>query len=114
MGCLGCVTAPLGVGAACTAGRADQHGGATLTLPPQVRAAVRTLTLNVYQIGDAAVQAFVVSQPASNYFTELAIFIAEQCQARAGPPGCISAASVFPACMQRRSPQSRSVPHTLG
>ncbi|KAK9825468.1 hypothetical protein WJX81_005951 [Elliptochloris bilobata] len=46
-----------------------------------VRAAVRTLTLNVYQIGDPAVQAFVVSQPASNYFTELAIFIAEQCQA---------------------------------
>ena len=51
--------------------------------PAQVRAAVRTLTLNVYQISDAAVQAFVVSQPASNYFTELAIFIAEQCQARA-------------------------------
>lgn len=51
-------------------------------MPPQVRAAVRTLTLNVYQISDAAVQAFVVSQPASNYFTELAIFIAEQCQAR--------------------------------
>ncbi|KAK9820557.1 hypothetical protein WJX72_011634 [[Myrmecia] bisecta] len=45
-----------------------------------VRAAVRTLTLNVYSIGDPAVQSFVVSKPASNYFTELAIFIAEQCQ----------------------------------
>ncbi|BDA41766.1 probable protein CLEC16A homolog at N-terminal half [Coccomyxa sp. Obi] len=46
-----------------------------------VRAAVRTLTLNVYSIRDPAVQAFVVSKPASNYFNELAIFIAEQCQA---------------------------------
>lgn len=45
-----------------------------------VRAAVRTLTLNVYSIRDPAVQAFVISKPASNYFNELAIFIAEQCQ----------------------------------
>ena len=45
-----------------------------------VRAAVRTLTLNVYTIRDAAVQAFVVSKPASNYFNELAIFVAEQCE----------------------------------
>ena len=45
-----------------------------------VRAAVRTLTLNVYSIRDPAVQAFVVSKPASNYFNELAIFVAEQCQ----------------------------------
>ena len=47
-----------------------------------VRAAVRTLTLNVYSIRDPAVQAFVVSKPASNYFNELAIFVAEQCQVR--------------------------------
>lgn len=78
-------------------GWADLHGGATPILLPQVRAAVRTLTLNVYQIGDAAVQAFVVSQPASNYFTELAIFIAEQCQARARSPGCMSAVAKNPA-----------------
>lgn len=45
-----------------------------------VRAAVRTLTLNVYSIRDPAVQAFVISKPASNYFNELAIFVAEQCQ----------------------------------
>ena len=45
-----------------------------------VRAAVRTLTLNIYGIKDPAVQAFVVSQPASNYFNELAILIAEQSQ----------------------------------
>ena len=50
-----------------------------------VRAAVRTLTLNVYSIRDPAVQAFVVSKPASNYFNELAIFVAEQCQARLSP-----------------------------
>ena len=45
-----------------------------------VRAAVRTLTLNVYSIRDPSVQAFIVSKPASNYFNELAIFVAEQCQ----------------------------------
>ena len=50
-----------------------------------VRAAVRTLTLNIYSIPDAAVQAFVHSVPAANYFTELSIFVAEQCQVR-GPP----------------------------
>ena len=50
-----------------------------------VRAAVRTLTLNVYSIKDPAVQAFVVSKPASNYFNELAIFVAEQCQVRLSP-----------------------------
>lgn len=47
-----------------------------------VRAAVRTLTLNVYGIDDEAVQGFLISQPASNYFNELAIVIAEQCQVR--------------------------------
>lgn len=47
-----------------------------------VRAAVRTLTLNVYTIRDPAVQAFVISKPASNYFNELAIFVAEQCEVR--------------------------------
>ena len=46
----------------------------------QVRAAVRSLTLNVYGIEDAAVQDFVCSQPASNYFAELAIGMTEQCQ----------------------------------
>ncbi len=51
-----------------------------------VRAAVRTLTLNVYTIRDPAVQAFVVSKPASNYFNELAIFVAEQCEVRACLP----------------------------
>ena len=50
-----------------------------------VRAAVRTLTLNVYSIRDPAVQAFVVSKPASNYFNELAIFVAEQCQVGSAP-----------------------------
>ena len=52
------------------------------TLCLQVRAAVRSLTLNVYGIADEAVQAFVCAPPASNYFTELAISIAEQCQVR--------------------------------
>ena len=47
-----------------------------------VRAAVRTLTLNIYGIKDEAVQDFLISQPASNYFNELSILIAEQCQVR--------------------------------
>ncbi len=51
----------------------------------QVRAAVRSLTLNVYGIEDGAVQEFVCSLPASSYFTELAIGMTEQCQARHDP-----------------------------
>lgn len=54
-----------------------------------VRAAVRTLTLNVLRIEDAAVQEFLASLPASNYFHELSIVIAEQCQA--GEPDCFLA-----------------------
>ena len=45
-----------------------------------VRAAVRTLTLKVYHIRDAAVQSFVISQPASQYFSRLATYVADQCQ----------------------------------
>ncbi|GMH41903.1 hypothetical protein BSKO_09813 [Bryopsis sp. KO-2023] len=45
-----------------------------------VRAAVRTLTLNVYRVTESVVQDFVVAKPASNYFTELALYAAEQCQ----------------------------------
>ena len=56
-----------------------------------VRAAVRTLTLNVYSIRDPAVQAFVVSKPASNYFNELAIFVAEQCQVGSADPLALAA-----------------------
>ena len=48
-----------------------------------VRAAVRTLTLNVYSIREPAIQAFVVDQPASNYFKELTVYLADQCQAGA-------------------------------
>ncbi len=49
---------------------------------------MRSLTLNVYGIEDAAVQDFVCSQPASNYFAELAIGMTEQCQVcwRCSPP----------------------------
>ena len=43
---------------------------------------MRSLTLNVYGIEDGAVQDFVCSPPASSYFTELAIGMTEQCQAR--------------------------------
>ena len=57
-----------------------------------VRTAVKTLTLNVYAIRTPAVQAFVASRPAAAYFTELATYVAEQCQvrggARVGLPAC--------------------------
>ena len=46
-----------------------------------VRAAVRTLTLNVYAIPDPAIQRFVTSPPASAYFGEVASFMAAQAQA---------------------------------
>lgn len=39
------------------------------------------MTLNIYSVDDEEVQAFIVSKPASNYFTELALYAAEQCQA---------------------------------
>ncbi|CAD7703845.1 unnamed protein product, partial [Ostreobium quekettii] len=45
-----------------------------------VRAAVRTLTLNVFNVQDPLIQDFVVAKPASNYFTELALYATEQCQ----------------------------------
>ncbi len=45
-----------------------------------VRTAVKTLTLNVYGIPLPAVQQFVTSRPAAAYFSELATFLAEQCQ----------------------------------
>ena len=48
-----------------------------------VRAAVRTLTLKVYHIRDPAVQGFVISQPASHYFSRLATYVADQCQVSA-------------------------------
>ena len=45
-----------------------------------VRAAVRTLTLQMYGLQDESIQQFLVSQPASNFFNEVAIIIAEHCQ----------------------------------
>ena len=45
-----------------------------------VRAAVRTLTLQMYGLQDDGIQQFLVSQPASNFFNEVAIIIAEHCQ----------------------------------
>lgn len=45
-----------------------------------VRTAVRTLTLNVFSIKESLVQDFVVAKPANNYFSEIAILAAEQCQ----------------------------------
>ena len=48
-----------------------------------VRAAVRTLTLNVYSVDDAGIQSFVTSPPASNYFLDMARYMADQVQVRA-------------------------------
>lgn len=45
-----------------------------------VRAAVRTLTLQMYALESENIQQFLVSQPASNFFNEVAIIIAEHCQ----------------------------------
>jgi protein CLEC16A len=48
-----------------------------------VRAAVRTLTLHVYSVGDPAIAAFVTAPPASRYFSDVAMYLAEQVQVRA-------------------------------
>ena len=41
-----------------------------------VGVAVRTLTLNVYAVADPAVQKFILSPPADQYFTQLAKHLA--------------------------------------
>lgn len=43
-----------------------------------VRAGVRTLTLNVFSVQDAQIQAFVCSHPANSYFSDVAVYMAEQ------------------------------------
>lgn len=53
-----------------------------------VRAAVRTLTLNVYSVADADIHTFVTSHPASHYFTEVAQYLAEQVQVSRGASSC--------------------------
>lgn len=45
-----------------------------------VRAAVRTLTLHVYSVVDPDIQEFVTSPPASQHFTEVALYLATQIQ----------------------------------
>lgn len=45
-----------------------------------VRAAVRTLTLHVYSVVDPHIQQFVTSPPNSQYFTEVAKYLADQVQ----------------------------------
>ncbi|GMI84218.1 green fluorescent seed 9, TRANSPARENT TESTA 9 [Hibiscus trionum] len=44
-----------------------------------VRTAVRSLTLNVYHVGDDFVNKFITSAPHSDYFTNLVSFFREQC-----------------------------------
>jgi protein CLEC16A len=45
-----------------------------------VRAAVRTITLNIFSVDDPAIHSFVSSPPASRYFEDLAAYLAEQVQ----------------------------------
>ncbi|KAJ8562465.1 hypothetical protein K7X08_011756 [Anisodus acutangulus] len=44
-----------------------------------IRTAVRALTLNVYHVGDEAVNKFVASHPHADYFSNLVKFFREQC-----------------------------------
>ncbi|MCD7448971.1 Protein TRANSPARENT TESTA 9 [Datura stramonium] len=44
-----------------------------------IRTAVRALTLNVYHVGDEAVNKFVASDPHADYFSNLVKFFREQC-----------------------------------
>jgi protein CLEC16A len=45
-----------------------------------VRAAVRTLTLNVYSVDDPRIQAYVTSPGAAGYFLEVAAYLGQQVQ----------------------------------
>ncbi len=47
-----------------------------------MRAAIRTLTLNIYSIDDPEMQAFLAAEPASHYFTDFGAYLTERCQAR--------------------------------
>ena len=49
-----------------------------------VRAAARTITLNVFSVDDAAIRGFVASPPAAGYFSDVAAYLAEQVQVRWG------------------------------
>ncbi|KAL2930168.1 Protein TRANSPARENT TESTA 9 [Bienertia sinuspersici] len=44
-----------------------------------IRTAIRTLTLNVYHVGDESVDRYVTSGTLANYFTDLVIFFKRQC-----------------------------------
>lgn len=50
-----------------------------------MRAAVRTLTLNVYALGSAEVQAFLAAEPSASYFTQLGAYMAESCKVLGAP-----------------------------
>ena len=43
-----------------------------------VRAAVRMLTINIYSVDDAGMQAHIAAPPCVNYFRELALLLAER------------------------------------
>jgi hypothetical protein len=45
-----------------------------------VRAAVRTLTLNLYALEAPGVQAFLAGPQAAPYFTDLGAYMTERCQ----------------------------------
>ncbi|XP_028774093.1 protein TRANSPARENT TESTA 9 isoform X2 [Neltuma alba] len=44
-----------------------------------VRTAVRTVTLNVYHVGDESVNRYITSAPHTNYFSDLISFFRKQC-----------------------------------
>ena len=45
-----------------------------------VRAAVRTLTLNVYAVEEAGLQAFLAGPAAAPYFSDLGAYMTDRCQ----------------------------------
>ena len=45
-----------------------------------MRAAVRTLTLNMYALGSPEVQTYLAAEPATHYFSHLGASMAESCK----------------------------------
>ena len=60
-----------------------------------VRAAVRTLTLNLYALEAPGVQAFLAGPQAAPYFTDLGVYMTERCQV-----GCWPVARSHRSCIQ--------------
>lgn len=67
-----------------------------------VRAAVRTIALNVFSVDDPAIHAFVTAAPSDRYFWDVAFYLADQIQVSGsgGISGCVTQGFVMQPALQ--------------